>query len=182
MAFFDGMLYMTDLSNDGIFSTMSTTQSSITPLILLPDPYSIQVVDEEIQFIGIAWDVFNVLMMLMFNAATNPCIENNSTCSHMCLLSAVATAGYTCICPGDYVLSEDQAHCEREYIISYSPIPLKLYIIFIIHSTTEINIHTLVQPCSTCEYRWAKSCQPLLYLPCTSTWFWFSVRKMKEKR
>lgn len=54
MAFFDGMLYMTDLSNDGIFSTMSTTQSSITPLILLPDPYSIQVVDEEIQFMGIA--------------------------------------------------------------------------------------------------------------------------------
>lgn len=65
MAFFDGRLYMTDVGNDGIFSTMSTAQSSITPLILLPDPYGIQIVDEGIQFKGTCY--IHCLTIMLYN-------------------------------------------------------------------------------------------------------------------
>ena len=39
----------------------------------------------------------------------------------MCVLSAVESAGYSCLCPGDYILTENKTHCERklDYIWVY---------------------------------------------------------------
>ena len=53
MTFFDGKLFWTDLSYNGIYSTLSSRPSSITSLLLLNvDPYGIHVIDEEVQFDG----------------------------------------------------------------------------------------------------------------------------------
>lgn len=45
----------------------------------------------------------------------NPCATNNGGCSHMCVLSAVEPAGYSCLCPSDYSLTENKTFCERKY-------------------------------------------------------------------
>lgn len=53
MTFFDGTLYWNDVDNDGIYSTRSTAQSSITSILPLNvDSYGIQVVDEDQQIEG----------------------------------------------------------------------------------------------------------------------------------
>lgn len=54
MAFFDGVLYWSDWSYNGIFSTLTTSPNSITSLLYIgSDPYGIQVIDRSIQFDGI---------------------------------------------------------------------------------------------------------------------------------
>ena len=50
---------------------------------------------------------------LYSSAASNPCGSNNGNCSHLCLLSAIATSGYTCDCPNGLVLEDDQRSCGR---------------------------------------------------------------------
>lgn len=63
-------------------------------------------------------------LMIMFTfsqlyAVRNPCTVNNGNCSHMCLLSAVAPSGYSCACPNDYILTENQTHCMRKMDLSH---------------------------------------------------------------
>lgn len=53
MIFFDGQLFWTDWSYNGIYSTLSDSPSNITSgLFLNADPYGIQVYDEVVQFEG----------------------------------------------------------------------------------------------------------------------------------
>lgn len=54
MTFFEGKLYWTDWSYNGIYSTLASSPNSITSLLSLGvDPYDIQVIDKDIQFEGI---------------------------------------------------------------------------------------------------------------------------------
>ena len=41
----------------------------------------------------------------------NPCGINNGGCSHLCLLSAVDSRGYSCDCPNGMRLSIDKRNC-----------------------------------------------------------------------
>ena len=43
---------------------------------------------------------------------TNPCALNNGGCTHLCLLSSVQEAGFTCNCPGGTMLNSTQGVCE----------------------------------------------------------------------
>lgn len=53
MIFFAGTLYWTDWSYNGIYSTLTTSPSSVTSLLYLGvDPYGIQVFDKDVQFEG----------------------------------------------------------------------------------------------------------------------------------
>lgn len=53
MTFFDGRLYWSDWSYNGIYSTLTSSPSRVTSLLYLGvDPYGIQVVDRDIQFEG----------------------------------------------------------------------------------------------------------------------------------
>ena len=51
-------------------------------------------------------------------AAPNPCAIDNGNCSHMCLLSAIAPSGFSCVCPNDYILTENRTHCMRKMTLS----------------------------------------------------------------
>ena len=54
ITFFDGKLYWSDFSYDGIYSTLASTPNSVTSLLYLgADPYGIQVIDKDLQFEGI---------------------------------------------------------------------------------------------------------------------------------
>lgn len=53
MTFFAGRLYWTDLSHNGIYSTLTSLPNNITSFLFLnEDPYGIQVIDEELQLEG----------------------------------------------------------------------------------------------------------------------------------
>lgn len=53
ITFFAGILYWTDWSYNGIYSTLTGSPSSVTSLLYLGvDPYGIQVIDKDIQFEG----------------------------------------------------------------------------------------------------------------------------------
>ena len=53
MVFFAGVLYWSDWSYNGIYSTLTTSPSSVTSLLYLgADPYGIQVIDRDVQFDG----------------------------------------------------------------------------------------------------------------------------------
>ncbi|OQV14980.1 Low-density lipoprotein receptor-related protein 2 [Hypsibius exemplaris] len=54
------------------------------------------------------------LGILVYHAVTQPDEKNpceNSGCSHMCLLSANATASFTCVCPSGFILAGDKRAC-----------------------------------------------------------------------
>ena len=55
-----------------------------------------------------------VSMIYYYCSAFNPCSVDNGNCSHMCLLSAVTPSRFSCACPNDYVLTENQTHCQRK--------------------------------------------------------------------
>lgn len=55
-----------------------------------------------------------VIITLYIHIVPNPCATNNGGCSHMCVLSAVEPAGYSCLCPSDYSLTDNKI-CERKY-------------------------------------------------------------------
>ena len=62
MTFFDGMLYWTDWSYNGIYSTLTASPSNITSgLFLNADPFGIQVYDEVVQFEGVCARAFSQL-------------------------------------------------------------------------------------------------------------------------
>ena len=42
---------------------------------------------------------------------TNPCETNNGDCSHLCLLSATHSSGFSCACPDSLLLDYDQKNC-----------------------------------------------------------------------
>eukprot|EP00731_Ephydatia_muelleri_P017667 Em0010g765a len=46
------------------------------------------------------------------NEGTNPCALNNGGCTHLCLLSSVQEAGFTCACPDGTTLNITQGICE----------------------------------------------------------------------
>ena len=45
---------------------------------------------------------------------TNPCHVRNGGCSHLCLLSSVHEAGYSCACPDGLIIGEDSLTCSSE--------------------------------------------------------------------
>ena len=49
---------------------------------------------------------------LFFLSANNTC--SGSGCSHICLLSAARTEGFTCMCPDGYSLGENGRECNRK--------------------------------------------------------------------
>lgn len=117
MTFFAGKLYWTDWSYNGIYSTLSNSPTSITSLLFLnTDPYDIHVFDEDVQFEGSLHysHAFFSNDCYYFCVAANPCANNNGNCSQLCLLSATAPAGYSCACNDDYILTQNQTHCERK--------------------------------------------------------------------
>ena len=46
------------------------------------------------------------------STGTNPCALNNGGCTHLCLLSSVQEAGFTCACPDGTTLNITQGICE----------------------------------------------------------------------
>lgn len=48
---------------------------------------------------------------MIFFEGTNPCDVNNGDCSHFCLTSATNSSGYSCACPDDMMLDDDQRSC-----------------------------------------------------------------------
>ena len=54
------------------------------------------------------------LFIVFIYAVSNPCSVNNGNCSYICLLSAVTPSRFSCVCPGDYVPTENQTHCKRK--------------------------------------------------------------------
>ena len=66
---------------------------------------------------------------LCFPVAVNPC--DGTACSHLCLLSAVASAGYVCACPDGAVLEDNGVDCNCKYSavlmwIPFYTIPISL--------------------------------------------------------
>ena len=55
-----------------------------------------------------------MLQFLLFIPANNTCSE--SGCSHICLLSAVRTEGFTCMCPDGISLGENERECNCKLI------------------------------------------------------------------
>lgn len=59
MIFYEGRLYWTDWSYNGIYSALVSAPNSITALLSLGvDPYGIQVIDDDVQFEGTAGYLF----------------------------------------------------------------------------------------------------------------------------
>lgn len=118
MTFFEGTLYWSDHSYNGIYSTLSSSPNRVTSLLSIGnDPYGIQVIDKDFQFEGNCV-LISIILCSSYNyyivSVPNPCAEDNGNCSHMCLLSAVSPSGFSCSCPNDYVLTENQTHCKRK--------------------------------------------------------------------
>ena len=121
MTFFADVLYWSDWSYDGIYSTHTASPSRVTSLLNVgADPYGIQVIDRDIQFNGTLFYVFHMqdsyivlkLFVAFIYAVSNPCSVNNGNCSYICLLSAVTPSRFSCVCPGDYIPTENQTHCK----------------------------------------------------------------------
>lgn len=115
-------LYWTDWQFNGIHATPSSAPSNATFVLNLGgDPYDIHVVYDEEQPEGILMHFvitfkacLQCILLPSQYIVPNPCATNNSGCSHMCVLSAVEPAGYSCLCPSDYSLTDNKT-CERKY-------------------------------------------------------------------
>ena len=122
ISFFAGNLYWTDWHFNGIHTIPSSAPNNATFLLNFGgDPYDISVFYDEEQPQGITSLGIGSLSILwkcelktcFIFTAPNPCGVNNGECNHMCVLSAVESAGFSCLCTGDYILTENKTHCER---------------------------------------------------------------------
>ena len=123
MAFYDRQLYWTDWSLNGIYSTFLTSPSSVTTVYNSgSDPYGIRIIAEETQPEG-EWNcnvsccigLYHLSNIVILDIAPNPCAVSNGGCSHLCLLSAVNSSGYSCSCPEDLLLIDNQRDCIRKW-------------------------------------------------------------------
>ena len=55
--------------------------------------------------------VNGIILLCVFVLDSNPCDNNNGSCSHLCLLSAVDPRGYSCHCPHGMRLDDDEKGC-----------------------------------------------------------------------
>ena len=46
-------------------------------------------------------------------SASNPCENNNGGCSHLCLLSSTDPRGFSCVCPDEMTLHNDNITCSQ---------------------------------------------------------------------
>ena len=56
---------------------------------------------------------FACVLQLSPCTAYNPCGSNNGNCSDLCLLSALAESGFTCVCPEGQEMDESMRSCGR---------------------------------------------------------------------
>ena len=70
----------------------------------------------EKRFLNLLWGI--QFSSLSFISANNTC--SGSGCSHICLLSAVRTEGFTCMCPDGFPLGENDKECNRKPILQDS--------------------------------------------------------------
>ena len=49
------------------------------------------------------------------NLGSNPCLEDNGNCTHICLLSSTYPEGYGCNCPDGLVLAGDGRTCSSMF-------------------------------------------------------------------
>ena len=107
-------LYFTD---EGVYS-VSINGGDVTAMFdsICADTVGIEVVSAERQPIGM-WNVnlcrTNIIYDIML-LGTNPCHVRNGGCSHLCLLSSVHEAGYSCACPDGFIIGEDPLTCSSE--------------------------------------------------------------------
>ena len=124
ITFYDGKLYWTDFSHNSIYTLDVNTTSGVSRVIGTgQDSYGIHVVTKERQREGMFtrllsfFCITNGLQMdIKFHfhfsnlAAYDDCLE--STCSHVCLLSASHPDGYRCLCPPGLELSVNMTDCQ----------------------------------------------------------------------
>ena len=121
---FDQKLYWTDTCQNDIFSTFLSAPNGVSSLVDTGNvPYHIEVISEEKQPIN-GKSVLHALqraaleeLTQYFVTGTNPCLNSNGGCSHICLLSATNSSGYSCACPDSLVLDENQRDCISECLI-----------------------------------------------------------------
>lgn len=66
-------------------------------------------------FSGVLDNIINFcLPPSSIHAVPNLCAANNGNCSHLCLLSSTALAGYSCACPDGLINSDNPNICRGE--------------------------------------------------------------------
>ncbi len=60
----------------------------------------------------------HVIHPLRQRRAPNPCAEGNGGCEYLCLLSAVAPEGFSCICPTGVQLASNGKNCKRKSLVT----------------------------------------------------------------
>lgn len=106
-------LYFTD---EGVYS-VSINGGDVTTVFdsTCADTVGIEVVSADRQPIGMGnvnlrrTNFYGIMLL-----GTNPCHVRNGGCSHLCLLSSVNEAGYSCACPDGYIFEEDPLTCSLE--------------------------------------------------------------------
>ena len=83
--------------------------------------------------------VFSLSISFCTGNKLSPCSVSNGNCSHLCLLSSIHPAGYSCSCPQGMVLSTDQRTC---YNITLTMPPVTLPM-----EGMHVNVNLLVYVC-----------------------------------
>ena len=129
LSVFRGTLYYTD---EGIFS-ISTSGGTISTVYdsICADTLGIEVVSVERQPSGNEINIFRYFKILSNESilflGTNPCQLSNGGCSHLCLLSSVQDAGYSCFCPEGFNLGPDAHTCSSNSMFCYTYLCVSLY-------------------------------------------------------
>ena len=97
MVLFGRTLYISNWIGMRVVTVGTSGVSSMEAIYNNPEysPKGIRVVSRNVQIEG-----------------TNPCALNNGGCTHLCLLSSVQEAGFTCNCPGGTMLNSTQGVCK----------------------------------------------------------------------
>ena len=114
------LLFWTDWVTNSVYATHKVHGSNDTigyfamVATFLSDPYGIEALLENRQQQGIAaivtpYVVLWVAIFMLFTA-NNSC--ENSSCTHICLLSGANDEGYVCMCPEGYRLEPDMVTCK----------------------------------------------------------------------
>ncbi len=105
---FENMLYWSEWETRSIFSTNKGVGRYINKL-----EHTTENVTQ------VKTDLFrpmdlHVVHPLRQQTASNPCSVDNGGCEYLCLLSAVAPEGFSCVCPTGVQLASNGKNCKRK--------------------------------------------------------------------